>query len=158
MQVKDWIILLVPILCNGVIIFILQKIFEKKQISRTIKFEYASIFRQKIDVSLEVYSNILKLENNGNVQEDMIINALQKYIDSVMELYYYYVQNEYLFKVFKNDFERIIKYILQLNTFIQKDKTDLHYQDGLFHHNEAQTIRQQSPNNQRQLTADHYRA
>jgi len=125
MQVKDWIMLLIPIFCNGVIIFILQKLFEKKQISRTIKFEYASIFRQKIDMSLEMYFNILKFENNGNVQEDMIINALQKYIDSVMELYYYYAQNESIFKAFKNNFEKIIKYISQLNIIIKKEKTDI---------------------------------
>ncbi len=32
MGTKDWILLLVPIFCNGVIIFILQKIFEKKRL------------------------------------------------------------------------------------------------------------------------------
>lgn len=43
MELKDWILLLVPIFCNGIIIFILQKVFEKRQITRTIKFKYASL-------------------------------------------------------------------------------------------------------------------
>ena len=56
METKDWILLLVPIFCNGVIIFILQKIFEKRQITRTIKLEYASFLRQKIDLCLELHA------------------------------------------------------------------------------------------------------
>ena len=30
MSTKDWIVLLVPIICNGIIVFAFQKIFNKK--------------------------------------------------------------------------------------------------------------------------------
>lgn len=42
MSTKDWILLLVPILFNGVVVFLLQKIFERKQLSLTEKYKYVS--------------------------------------------------------------------------------------------------------------------
>ena len=100
MGTKDWILLLVPIFCNGVIIFILQKIFEKKQITRTIKFEYASLLRQKIDLSLELHAKATRLANEGNNENDNIINeTIRQYVNSVLDVYYYYVQNKIVFKL-----------------------------------------------------------
>lgn len=32
MNTKDWILLLIPILCNGVVVFVLQRIFEKRRL------------------------------------------------------------------------------------------------------------------------------
>lgn len=74
MELKDWVLLLVPIFSDGIIIFILQKIFEKRQITRTIKFEYASILRQKVDLSLELHAKAIRLCNEGNEENGTIVN------------------------------------------------------------------------------------
>lgn len=112
MEVKDWILLLVPIFCNGIIIFILQKIFEKRQISRTIKFEYASFLRQKIDLSLELHAKATRLANEGN---DPIVNeTIQQYVNSTLDVYYYYVQNKIVFKSLDNHMEHIASLVLEL--------------------------------------------
>lgn len=115
MGTKDWILLLVPIFCNGVIIFILQKIFEKKQITRTIKFEYASLLRQKIDLSLELHAKATRLANEGNNENDNIINeTIQQYVNSVLDVYYYYVQNKIVFKSFEKQMEQMAVLVLEL--------------------------------------------
>lgn len=115
MGTKDWILLLVPILCNGVIIFILQKIFEKKQITRTIKFEYASVLRQKIDLSLELHAKATRLANEGNNENDNIINeTIQQYVNSTLDFYYYYVQNKIVFKSFEKHMEQVAVLVLDI--------------------------------------------
>lgn len=117
MGTKDWILLLVPIFCNGVIIFVLQKIFEKKQITRTIKFEYASLLRQKIDLSLELHAKATRLANEGNNKNDNMINeTIQQYVNSVLDVYYYYVQNKIVFKLksFEKHMEQMGVLVLEL--------------------------------------------
>lgn len=115
MESKDWILLLVPIFCNGIIIFILQKIFEKRQITRTIKFEYASILRQKIDLSLELHAKATRLSNEGNEENGTIVNeTIQQYVNSTLDVYYYYVQNKIVFEAFDNHIEHIAALIMEL--------------------------------------------
>ena len=108
MEAKDWILLLVPIFCNGIIIFILQKIFEKRQITRTIKFEYASLLRQKIDLSLELHARATRLANERNNENGNMLNeTIQQYVNSTLDVYYYYVQNKIVFKSFDNHMEQV---------------------------------------------------
>lgn len=115
MESKDWILLLVPILCNGIIIFILQKIFEKRQITRTIKFEYASLLRQKIDLSLELHAKATRLTNEGNEGNGTIVNeTIQQYVNSTLDVYYYYVQNKIVFESFDNHMEHIAALVMEL--------------------------------------------
>lgn len=45
MNTKDWILLIVPILCNGVVVFLLQKVFEKKQLTLGEKYKYVSVMQ-----------------------------------------------------------------------------------------------------------------
>lgn len=40
MNVKEWILLMVPIICNGLVEFVLQKIFEKRQWILSEKYKY----------------------------------------------------------------------------------------------------------------------
>lgn len=115
MEAKDWILLVVPIFCNGIIIFILQKIFEKKQITKNIKYEYASLMRQKIDLSLELHAKATRLANEGNEENGTIINeTIQKYVNSTLDVYYYYVQNKIVFEHFGNRMEHIASLILEI--------------------------------------------
>lgn len=110
MDKKDWILLLVPIFCNGVIIFILQKIFEKRQITKTIKFEYTSIFRQKIDLALELHA---KATREASERKD-VNETIQQYVNSVLDIYYYYVQNKVIFNSFDKRMEQIASLVLDL--------------------------------------------
>lgn len=115
MEAKDWILLLVPIFCNGIIIFILQKIFEKRQITRTIKFEYASLLRQKIDLSLELHARATRLANERNNENGNMLNeTIQQYVNSALDVYYYYVQNKIVFKSFDNHMEQVAALVLEL--------------------------------------------
>lgn len=115
MELKDWILLLVPIFCNGIIIFILQKIFEKRQITRTIKFEYASLLRQKIDLSLELHAKATRLSNEDNEDNDTIVNeTIQQYVNSTLDVYYYYIQNMIVFESFESHMEHIAALIMDL--------------------------------------------
>lgn len=115
MELKDWILLLVPILFNGIIVFALQKIFEKKQIVRTIEFEYASILRQKIDKALELHAQATRLANEGNPDNDKMINdAIKQYVDSVLDVYYYHIQNKVIFHSLEESMEKIASLIMEL--------------------------------------------
>lgn len=126
METKDWVLLLVPIFCNGLIIFILQKIFERRQITRNIKFEYASFLRQKIDLSLEIHAKATRLLNEGNNEnEKVILEILQQYIDSISDVYYYYVQNKIIFKSFDNHMERMAALVLKLKKYWLPKKINL---------------------------------
>lgn len=114
MVTKDW-ILLVPIFRNRVIVFILQKIFEKRQITRTIKFEYTSILRQKIDFSLKLQAKTARLANEGNNKNETMINEnIQQYVNSTLDVYYYYVQKKVVFKSFDSHMEHVAERVLEL--------------------------------------------
>lgn len=120
MEIKDWILLLVPIFCNGVVVFTLQRIFEKRQIIKTIKNDYALILRQKIDISLELYVDAIRMANEGKSENDIKISeTIQKYVDSVLDIYYYYIQNKVVFEKFDNEMEQIPKLISELRKYKQ---------------------------------------
>lgn len=115
MEVKDWILLLVPILCNGLVLFVLQKISEKRQITRGIKTEYLSLFRRKIDLSLDLHTKATRLVNDGKTGNDgEVLKTIQRYIDSTLDVYYYYVQNKILFESFTAPMEQISKLVSNL--------------------------------------------
>ena len=121
MELKDWILLLVPIFCNGIIIFILQKIFEKRQITRTIKFEYASLLRQKIDLALELHAKAIRLSNEDNEDNDTIVKeTIQQYVNSTLDVYYYYIQNKIVFESFESNMEHIAALIMDLRKCIHQ--------------------------------------
>lgn len=105
MEVKDWILLFVPILCNGLLIFILQKIFEKKQIIKNIKNEYLSILRFKIDKTLETYTVAIR----SLYEKNFDIETVEIYISNVKDVYYYYIQNKNIFKPLSGNITHIEK-------------------------------------------------
>ena len=101
METKDWIILIVPIIANGIIIFILEKIFERKRIIKNTKYEYVSVMRRKIDTALSLHAKAAKLAI-VNANEFNIDNAVLQYLDSCLDVYYYYGQNKIIFKTLDN--------------------------------------------------------
>lgn len=126
MEVKDWILLLVPIFCNGIIIFILQKIFEKRQISRTIKFEYGSLLRKKIDLALELHAKVTRLANEGSKGNETIINeSLEQYFNSILDVYYYYVPNKVVFEAFNNNMKNIETLVSEFIKYSKQEEINI---------------------------------
>ena len=126
MELKDWVLLLVPIISDGIIIFILQKIFEKRQITRTIKFEFASILRQKVDLSLELHAKAIRLCNEGNEENGTIVNeTIQQYVNSTLDVYYYYVQNKIVFEALNSNMEHIATLVMELTKYGHQKEINL---------------------------------
>lgn len=113
METKDWILLLVPILCNGVIVFLLQKTFEKRQLVLSEKYKYVALMQQKVDYALELFVKAIQTTGDDLTQ----INWLNQFAKSYCEVYYYYQQNQTLFKHLENYMEELIK----THEEIQKD-------------------------------------
>lgn len=105
MQLKDWILLIVPILCNGVIVFILDKIFEKRQTIHAIKLDYANCLRQKIDTALYLHTKALQLNQSVNSDTIAVSKILSEFIDASADVFYYYGQD----KSVLSSFESIMK-------------------------------------------------
>lgn len=115
MELKDWVVLLVPIFFNGIIVFVLQKYFEKRQLSKAIKNEYASHLRIIIDESLELHAKATQLANEGDNNNDLQINDLIKqFVNRTLDVYYYYVQNKIIFSLLDDSMEQIAKLVLDL--------------------------------------------
>lgn len=103
MEAKDWILLFVPILSNGVIIFIFQKIYEQRQLSIMELHKYVSILLQKVDNALSKFINIMESINFGTDQ----VQSFSQFIGSYREVVFYYQQNKGLLKSFEKDINRI---------------------------------------------------
>lgn len=110
MECKDWIGLLVPIICNGILIFVFQKILSRK-IERQSK-------RQDIrDDVLKRFWNKLQELNDTFVQTNIAVmrdpkvagNSLDIFQSVILDIIQYYDTNEFDLKVFSeefNDFQR----------------------------------------------------
>lgn len=111
MEVKDWLLLFVPVLCNGLLIFVLQKNFEKKQIAKNIKNEYLSVLRINIDKSLETYAMATRLSNEKNLD----IEIVKLFISNVQDVYYYYFQNKNIFEPLDDNVAHIAELLGKLS-------------------------------------------
>lgn len=116
METKDWLMLLIPVICNGVVVFLLQKFFERNQIKQLIKHEYYSELRCKIDVGLELHAKATRIANEGDLNKDEIINkTIQEFFDSCLNVYYYYVQNQIIFSAVEKDCKKLADLIMDLS-------------------------------------------
>jgi hypothetical protein len=132
MTTKDWLILLIPICFNGVIIFALQKVFEKKQIERTWKVEYLSTLVKKIDDSLELHAAATKLATEGDSSNGEATNtSIREYFDNSLSLYYYYVQNKNIFGSMEDKFENLATQIMELSKAANDSSKDTIYVSSL---------------------------
>ena len=105
MSTKDWIVLLVPIICNGIIVFAFQKILSKK-IERYNK-------RQDIlDDILKQFWNKLQELNDTFVQTNIAAmrdssvagNSIGIFESVILDIVRYYDTNEFDLKVFKKEY------------------------------------------------------
>lgn len=104
MSTKDWILLIVPILCNGVVVFILQKTFERKQLAMSEKYKYVSVIQQKVDNALALFMKVLQTTGDDLVQ----VSWLNKFINGYCDVFYYYQQNKELLKSLQNYMDELI--------------------------------------------------
>lgn len=94
MSNKDWILLFVPILCNGIIVLVLQKIFEKRRLVLDGKYKYVSVLQHKVDNALELFVNVIQTVDDDAKQ----IDWLNQFTISYCDIYKYYQQNQILLK------------------------------------------------------------
>ena len=119
---KDWIILLVPILFNGVFIFILQKVFERKQDIKTIKKRYLFKFLNAIDDCLIIGLSIYRLQREEERDDAKQMKLLFEYKNRLLNLYYnYYQPNHTIFK----------SYVSNIKTFNDNIKSWVNYHNKI---------------------------
>ena len=103
MTQKDWLLLIIPILCNGVVVFLLQQLFEKRQLVIAGKQEYVSLFQKKVDATIESILDVSLLATN----EQPI--SLEKFCASYVDLFQYYQLNTELFKRIKKEMNQTLE-------------------------------------------------
>lgn len=123
MTIKDWIFLIIPILFNGIIIFLLQKRFEKKQFLLAEKSKYISTMQQKVDIALESFIKVVQMTGNDSLQ----ISLLNKFIESYTNIFYYYQQNITLFKYLEKQMDELV----ETHERIIKTQDDLNNKNNL---------------------------
>ena len=126
MTQKDWILLMVPILCNGVVVFILQKVFEKRQLAISAKQKYVSVLQGKIDVALTLFMNVVQTSGKDLVQ----INYLNQFSKSFTDVHYYYQQNMTLFKAIRKDMDKafeVYKEVQRIQLKMTEEESNLAY-------------------------------
>lgn len=137
MTSKDWVLLFVPLISNllldGVLLFGLNKFFEKRQRINAIAIEYATILRQKIDVALMDHANATRLANEKNDENDSMIGpALTNFVNHSLDVYYYFVQN-------KDVLKKLEKTMQEFGTSI-KTATDYYHQNHVADYNFSSLI------------------
>lgn len=120
MTQKDWILLVVPILCNGVVVFALQKIFEKKQLAIAAKQKYVSVLQEKIDVALSLFIKVI--QSSGKDMEQ--INYLNQFVQSFADIHYYYQQNTEILSSIAKDMNKALEVYNKMQNVCQNMNGD----------------------------------
>lgn len=116
MELKDWLTILLPVFCNGVVVFLLQKLFERKQTKKLILHEYDSVLRSKIDDGLGLHAKATRMANESGTDNATDINStIQEFFSSCLDIYYYYVQNKIVFSSSEKEFEALSHLLMQLS-------------------------------------------
>ena len=108
MEIKDWLILLIPILFNGSVIFILQKRFEKRHFRNEIKREHIRNLLDKVNKSLELFldlSSDLNILQSNKKHVEKFNKKYTQVCESNAEVYRYLDSNESTFKFLTNSME-----------------------------------------------------
>ncbi|MCL2873840.1 MAG: hypothetical protein FWE29_02800 [Defluviitaleaceae bacterium] len=103
---RDWIFLLIPIFLNGVLIFALQKRFEKRQFSNAIKHNHILELLRRIDEALSVMYDIRIYSHNRTEDPSYVDNFVEK-INTLhnknIDIYFWMEQNENTFRFVKKE-------------------------------------------------------
>lgn len=115
MTQKDWILLVVPILCNGIVVFILQKIFEKRQLAITAKRKYVSLLQEKTDAALSLFIKVI--QTSGKDMEQF--NYLNQFVQSFADIHYYYQQNTVIFSAIDKEMNKALETYNKIQSIYQ---------------------------------------
>lgn len=106
METKDWILLIFPIIANGTIVFIFEKIITSKfeQINKKSKIrdEVIICFWKKLQNMNEVFIQADMATRNN---PDILVEELYKIENCVLEIVQYYDTNEYDLKIFSDEYK-----------------------------------------------------
>lgn len=105
MEIKDWILLLVPIACNGFIVFLFQKLISKK-IDRTekrnaLRDETLMLFWKHLQGLNDLFIKTNKNVANGS---QSLLKGLEEIRDKVLEIVQFYDTNSYDLKTLSEEF------------------------------------------------------
>ncbi len=133
MSTKDWILLLVPIFCNGIIVFLLQRAFERRQLIQNAKYKYVEIMQKKVDAALEAFENVV--QSNGS---DMLqIEYVNTFVNNYCSVFSYYQQNHTVFKKLDKDMGELFK----LHEQLQKEQRRVNEpNDGVIARNNMEAL------------------
>lgn len=106
MEIKDWVLLLVPILANGIIIWLFQKIFESKfeRMSKRSSFrdDVIMCFYQKVQ---NLNDTMIQMNVSVTSNPDSVSVELNKTHMEVLKIFKYYDSNKYDLDVFEKEFD-----------------------------------------------------
>lgn len=103
MEPKDWIILILPIISNGIILVVFQKLIVDKYIKhRLLKDEIVKSFMDKLKELLElmIQSNFDSMVDGNSVNDNT-----RKMQSKIVDIVKYYHTNNYDLKKFNKEFE-----------------------------------------------------
>ena len=105
METKDWITLIVPIVANGFIIFVFQKLFEKRLKKLTkrqdIRDDVLHTFWKKLQSLNELF---LQLNIQSRNDPSIVANSISFFGPKVLEIVQYYDTNKYDLEIFERKF------------------------------------------------------
>lgn len=103
METKDWIILILPIISNGIILVIFQKLIVDKYIKhRLLKDEIVKSFMDKLKELLEL---MIQSNFDSVIDGDSVNDNIAKMQSKIVDIVKYYYTNNYDLKKFNIEFE-----------------------------------------------------
>lgn len=106
MVLKDWILLLIPILFNGLIVYCVQRHFDKLKIVREAKLQYYNEMRRLVDLVLADYVELSTLSRTGTDCNERIL----QYVEMVQSASDYYDKNKGILTCLDDDFTKLCSY------------------------------------------------
>ncbi|HNX63729.1 MAG TPA: hypothetical protein PKI60_00895 [Oscillospiraceae bacterium] len=123
MECKDWILLLVPIILNGLMVYIVQILFQsynKKQMdSYEKKKSINSTFYEVLLNSKNAFRTFGYAVTDTPDDEDKISNALGEFFRSITKILDYYDDHNYFLENYKEKISEIRNYF---NNFIDNNR------------------------------------
>ena len=72
-------------------------------------------------MALELHAKATRLSNEDNEDNDTIVKeTIQQYVNSTLDVYYYYIQNKIVFESFESNMEHIAALIMDLRKCIHQ--------------------------------------
>ncbi len=108
MESKDWIFLLVPIIANGILLFVFQKIisakFDRSAKKSELNLNVLAVFRDYIVAAITAMNNMqVALNQGGDASEEMNI-----YVDKVGKVCECYSTYKVILSSYKNEVTQLV--------------------------------------------------